>query len=213
MNIQNTWQSHSQALQDKFVLTVTNFKKNGSFLEIGAQHPHENNNTYALHHHFGWSGFSIEIDPSNLRNWQTSRPSSPLVIANALELDYGTALPQWFPNSHKRIDYLQLDIDPSTNTLAVLKKLPLMDWRFSTITFETDAYTGDLRARNESRQILQELGYHLLVGDVEVLFPPVSKNPIAFEDWWIDATISDSLTTAGIKHASQTERLPSIFLK
>ncbi|MCK6371030.1 MAG: hypothetical protein L6Q83_06820, partial [Gammaproteobacteria bacterium] len=86
----------------------------------------------------------------------------------------------------RRLDYLQLDIDPSINTLAVLKRLPLETWRFSVITFETDAYTGDMRARDESRQILAAHGYVPVARDVCVLFPPVSPQPIPFEDWWVD---------------------------
>ena len=34
--------------QDKFVLNVNNFKKNGYFLEFGSQEPINDNNTYLL---------------------------------------------------------------------------------------------------------------------------------------------------------------------
>ncbi len=209
----NMFPSHSQARQDHFVLKATDFKRGGYFLEVGAQHPCENNNTYGLHTNHEWQGVSIEIDPTHLQLWRQTRPNSPLLIADALSIDYHSALPQWFPDANQRLDYLQLDIDPSTNTLAVLKRLPLHDWRFSIITFETDAYTGDLRARNESRKILLDLGYKLLVGDVEVMFPPISKDPIAFEDWWIDPSSIDSPSVNQIEAQASQHKLPEIFLQ
>ena len=42
----------------------------------------------------------------------------------------------------KQIDYLSLDIDPSEATLAALKKLPLDDYRFSVITYETEGLSS-----------------------------------------------------------------------
>jgi hypothetical protein len=74
----------------------------------------------------------------------------------------------------------------------VLKRLPLADWRFSVITFETDIYAGDARPRDESRDILSSHGYVLVVKDVSVLFPVVSPNPIPFEDWWVDPDVVSS---------------------
>ena len=46
-------------------------------------------------------------------------------------------------NYPKQIDYLSLDIDPSEATLAALKKLPLDEYRFSVITYETEVYRAE----------------------------------------------------------------------
>ena len=51
----------SQANQDLFVLEILDYKKNGSYLEIGANEPISISNTYLLENDFGWNGFSIEI--------------------------------------------------------------------------------------------------------------------------------------------------------
>lgn len=178
--------NYSQAWQDLFVISMLQGKKNGTYLEVGAHSPVENNNTYLLKNDFNWSGTSIELDFSHFPSWNQIRPECQLIISDATTIDYSNALPIWFDTEVRRIDYLQIDIDPSSNTLSVLKRLPLNDWRFSVITFETDAYTLDLRARDESRVILESHGYTRVGTDISVLFPPISPNPIPFEDWWVD---------------------------
>jgi hypothetical protein len=134
---------------------------------------------------------TLEIDTMHFPAWKSDRPLSQLLIADALAVDYAQALPLWFGTEDRQLDYLQLDIDPSINTLGVLKRLPLDEWRFSVITFETDVYTQDLRARDESRAILSDHGYVLVAKDVSVMFSPVSPTPIPFEDWWVDPQIVD----------------------
>lgn len=51
----------SQAGQDLFVICLTHGKQQGRWLELGADGPVEDNNTYVLEKHFGWSGDSIEL--------------------------------------------------------------------------------------------------------------------------------------------------------
>jgi hypothetical protein len=181
--------NYSQAFQDIFLLMVLGGKRCGRYLEIGGHVPINNNNTNLITDDFDWSGLSIELDPSHYSNWRKFRPNSNFLIADALAIDYDKALNLYFEQDGGRIDYLQLDIDPSINTLNVLKALPLNKWRFSVITFETDAYLNDFRARDESRKILFEQGYELIAKDVSVLFSPVSDSPIPFEDWWVDPQV------------------------
>ena len=130
--------NYSQAFQDIFVLSILDGLKNGRYLEIGAQRPILNNNTYLLHKKYKWSGISIEIDPAHLFEWRKERPKCELIVADALKINYGEAFANWFRPTQassfwtrsfrtqnnvirddNRIDYLQLDIDPSINTLRV----------------------------------------------------------------------------------------------
>ena len=204
--------NHSQAWQDIFVLSILGGLRGGSYLEIGGQQPRDNNNTYLLHKDFDWRGVTLEIDGSYSRAWKSLRPDSSLVIADALAIDYEESMAAWFGEKQRRIDYLQLDIDPSLNTLSVLKKLPLDRYRFSTITFETDAYAGDFRARDESREILRAQGYELVAGDVAVLFRAVSRDPIPFEDWWVDPQVVDAGVIQGMKALNRGAGLPQELL-
>jgi hypothetical protein len=202
----------SQAWQDIFILSMLDGKRNGRYLEIGGHVPISNNNTYLLHKEFGWSGATVEFDPSHFHRWLSQRPHSHLTIADALTLDYEFAMLQWFGADVRRIDYLQLDIDPSFNTLRVLKKLPLEKYRFSVITFETDVYAGDTRARDESRAILGALGYELVARDVCVFFEPAGPDPIPFEDWWVDPQEIDAAKIEALKQDHFARRLPQKVL-
>ena len=48
-------------------------KKNGFYLDVGAQHPISNNNTYLLFKR-GWKGINIDLDKKNIELFQTVRP-------------------------------------------------------------------------------------------------------------------------------------------
>ena len=52
--------NYSQSMQDMFVLSILNGKKNGVYLEIGADLPRIVNNTYLLETEFDWTGVSFE---------------------------------------------------------------------------------------------------------------------------------------------------------
>jgi len=77
---------------------------------------------------------------------------------------------------------LQLDCDPPQITLECLKKLPLEDYRFSVITFETDLYAGGQDVQTEHWKILTSLGYQRVVKNIKN-----EGNP--YEDWWIDPLV------------------------
>ncbi len=207
----NLARNHSQAWQDIFILLALDGLRDGRYLEVGGHVPVDNNNTCLLHRQFGWNGVTLELDAAHFPYWKTHRPDSALIIADALTIDYAQAMEQWF-GDERRIDYLQLDIDPSINTLGVLKRLPLDQWRFSVITFETDVYAGDTRARDESRAILSAKGYVPVAKDVGVLFPPVSPNPIPFEDWWVDPQVVRPDVIAQLQAVSEQSNWPQDML-
>lgn len=48
-------------------------KKNGFYIDIGAQHPISNNNTYLLHKK-GWRGINIDLDKKNIDLFNIARP-------------------------------------------------------------------------------------------------------------------------------------------
>ena len=50
-------------------------KINGFYLDIGAQHPISNNNTYLLHKK-GWKGINIDLDKKNIDLFKIARPHS-----------------------------------------------------------------------------------------------------------------------------------------
>ena len=175
-NIEN---NYSQSMQDMFVLSVLDGKRNGVYVEIGADKPRVINNSYLLESQYDWSGVSFEIESDKVDYFNTIRKNK-CICANATKFDYKSLFDERkYP---KQIDYLQLDCDPPQITLECLKKLPLEDYRFSVITFETDLYAGGQEVQKEQWEILSSLGYQRVVKNIKN-----EGNP--YEDWWIDPLV------------------------
>jgi hypothetical protein len=182
--------NYSQSYQDMFVLSLLNGKREGTYLEIGAYQAKFISNSYLLENDFGWNGISVDIEESSRISFISEGRKNHILIEDALKIDYLDLLrTKNFPN---QIDYLQIDIEPQRNTLECLKKIPLDQFRFSVITYETDYYDPSVSreeshlVREESRKILESHGYELLVGNVCNIS---TKDP--FEDWYVDPLIID----------------------
>lgn len=175
--------SYSDAGQDILVSVLLDFKKDGTYVEIGSQDPLKNNNTFLLESTYNWRGIAVELRGMyfHFYNWKRrNRCIQSDATTNDYDLLIGNAgLPP-------RIDFLQVDIEPAEATLEALKKVMYSSFRFTVIIFEHDHYQNGPDIRDRSRDFLSNLGYHLLVGDVTIGGKP-------FEDWWIDTHASDQL--------------------
>ena len=175
-NIENNW---SQSMLDIFVMSMLDGKRNGVYVEIGADQPRVISNTYLLEKDFDWSGISFELDEDKVAFFNTIRKNKCL-CEDATLYDYKSLFEE--RSYPKQIDYLQLDIDPAEGTLRALKTLPLDDYRFSVITYETDVYSSGADIQDEQIEILESHGYQLVAKNVKC-----EGNP--YEDWWIDPAI------------------------
>ena len=173
--------NYSQAFQDMFVLSILNGKKNGTYVEIGADHGVIISNTYLLESEFNWKGVSFEIEDQKVSEYNKIR-NNKCICADATVFDYKTFFEK--NNYPKQIDYLQVDIEPAWQTLKALKALPLDEYRFSVITYETDVYKDGPDSGEEAMDILLSLGYELVVRNVANL-----NNP--YEDWYVDPSVVD----------------------
>jgi hypothetical protein len=173
--------NYSQSMQDMFVLSVLNGKSNGVYVEIGADKPRVINNSYLLESQYNWTGVSFEIEKDKVDYFNSIRKNE-CICADATKFDYKNLFDERkYP---KQIDYLQLDCDPPQITLECLKKLPLEEYRFSVITFETDLYAGGQEVQKEQWEILSSLGYQRVVKNIKN-----EGNP--YEDWWVDPLVID----------------------
>lgn len=178
---------NSQVGQDKFVLSILKNKKNGYFIEIGSNDPKLINNTFILEKDFNWSGTMVEYDSKWLQSYKDTRPNSIHVIDDATKIDYKTL----FINNKvpHNIDYLQIDLDvcnrSTLDTLELLNNTIFDNYKFATVTFEHDIYSGDhFNTRQTSRNIFLKRGYILV-------FPDVKNGSNAFEDWYVHPDLVD----------------------
>ena len=175
--------NYSQSLQDIFVLSVLDGKRNGTYLEIGADDGIGINNTYILETEYDWTGLAFEwLKPGWSR--YVSQRKNPCLCEDATKANYSKLLEYYkFPN---QIDFLQVDIEPAHQTLDALKALPHNKYRFSVICFETAIYLGqDMHVQQEQIDLLTSLGYVMIAKNVSNL----GGDP--FEDWWVDPTVVD----------------------
>lgn len=176
---------HQTTTQEKFIVDILNKKRNGYYVELGAAHYSNGNNTYLLEKEYDWTGVSFETVDS-MRNEFNENRKNPC-MGDALSFNYI----EYFEKNNfpKQIDYLQVDIDagyqlngrPVGNhytSLHGLIAVPLNKYRFTVITFEHDAnmYWRNIAMRDAQREILDSLGYSLVVREIH-------------EDWWVDSEI------------------------
>ena len=171
----------SQSMQDMFVLMALDGKRKGVYVELGADLPRIINNTYLLETEFDWAGVSFEYDAEKVAFFNTIRRNK-CICTDATTFDYKFLFQE--RNYPKQIDYLQLDLDPAEGTLAALKHLPLDDYRFTAITYETDVYSAGGDVQDEEIEYLKSYGYELVVRNVAN-----EGNP--YEDWWVDPNVVD----------------------
>lgn len=176
----------SQVLQDMFVLSMLQGKKNGTYLEIGGGKPFHGNNTALLEQTFNWNGVSLELNPKLVEEYRDNRKNKILQV-NALEVDYSELLAAL--SQEGIVDYLQVDCEPSKVTYEIMTKIPFDQFKFRVITYEHDHYvdmTGSFRQK--SRDFLLDKGYQLVVNDVS------PDGASTFEDWWVHPDLVDFVT-------------------
>lgn len=165
-----------------FALRMNNDKKNGFFVEVGAGHWKDQNNTYILEKYFDWKGVSIDINQDLCSSYNKNR-STPCINEDAMKFNWDKYFEK--NNFPTRIDYLQIDIDktPEYANLFSLLNMPLSRYRFNTITIEHcyNMYPKISKVRDLQREILFSYGYTLVASGFD-------------EDWWIDEQLGLSLS-------------------
>ena len=170
----------SQFGQDRFVIHATDHKRDGTYCDIGAGQPWLFSNTLALQFSLGWRGIHCDLE------WhkEHERQREPwLNFADAFSVDWRKALKALAPDGY--IDFLSLDLEPPSRTEAVLRLLPLDEFRFSIICVEHDAYRVEGEARRDRmRAMLKYHGYELI--------DTAGIDGHDIDDWWVDPQAIDA---------------------
>ena len=183
-------QNYSQIFQDMFILAILNGKKNGTYLEIGAQQPFYQSNTALLETKFEWKGVSIEIKEDLCKMFKEQRKNT-ILCKDATQIDYSKLLKEYNTNV---IDYLQVDIEPSKTTFEALLAIPFDEYKFAIVTYEHDHYVDMTNSyRFKSRRYMELMGYELVVANVS------GNDFCPFEDWWVHPDLVDRDTIERFK--------------
>ena len=149
--------SYSQIGQDRLVIHLTKEKRCGTFVDIGCSRPSLINNTFLLENEYQWTGLSIDIDEAEKSNWEEERPDSPMVVADALKVDFLELFKEH--DLPSVIDYLSFDLEPPEATFEALQRLPFDEYSFNVITFEHDGYRMGDEFKQNTRDFLSSKGY------------------------------------------------------
>ena len=74
--------SYSMLGEDIFINNFFKNKKNGFYLDVGAYHPLDGNNTHLLYEKKNWNGINIDVNPISIELFKRARK-------NDLNLNYG----------------------------------------------------------------------------------------------------------------------------
>ena len=192
-----------QAGQDGFVINILKQKKDGYFLEIGSNEPVYINNTYKLETEYNWKGIMVEYDTGFLPVYQTQRNKSIHLMNDARNIDYNAELKK--ANFPTNIDYLQIDLEvdhkSTLDVIEIFNDTVFGEYKFATVTFETDIYRGDyFNTRARSREIFETHGYVRVFSDVMLSLPEIGLGDCPFEDWYVHPDLVDMDLINQIKH-------------
>lgn len=181
------FKSYSQAGQDLLafeMLVKPEGLLSGRFVDIGACHPIEISNTYALEQ-LGWSGILIDNDPGAVKLCREHRRGT-VVEGDATAVDWSEILLPWL---RETVDYVSVDVDSASE--AALTQFVIGRTRFRDrlgvrlMTVETDAYRFGNGPRDAMRYILQDChGLDLFCADV------CSADGMPYEDWYCAPELS-----------------------
>lgn len=174
----------SQAGQDIFAAYINEFKRDGYFLDLGANEPFTCNNTAILESELGWRGILVDFLPNLVELCAASRKESVSLCADLEKKSVEEILTE--NNAPPKIDYLSLDIDYETPRIACLKSIDFQKRFVSCMTFEHDRYLIGDNIMNISRQILQD-------NNMVLLCPNVKFNGWDFEDWYIHKDLAEDV--------------------
>jgi hypothetical protein len=172
-------------------MKMLKYKRDGFFVDIGANHPFICNNTAILTQNFNWRGLLVEYDRQFEEHYKT-RNNICYIINDASTINYEDVFKQI--QAPQIIDYLSIDLEAENrSTLNTLENMYISvfnNYKFGVVTFEHDSYRGNFYdTKEKSRKIFDDKGYVLLFRDVRVFFDGQYRT---FEDWYVHPDIIDN---------------------
>jgi hypothetical protein len=156
--------SNSYSYQDVFALLCSDEKgvgekESGVFVDIGCYRSDITSNVKTLLD-FGWTGIGFDINSDVLPSWENYKDKINVFICDVVEgIDTVNREISKLPDV---IDYLNVDVD-GYPCQYVIENLDLKNKVYRCITIEHDEYRfGDIY-KNAQRNVLEPLGYEIVV--------------------------------------------------
>lgn len=156
--------SNSYNYQDIFALLCSdekgvNQKEPGTFVDIGCYRSDITSNVKTLID-FGWTGIGFDINPEVLPTWKPYEDQIKIFVLDVMEGI--NTINQEISKLPDVIDYLNVDVD-GYPCQYVIENLDLKNKVYRCITIEHDEYRfGDIY-KNAQRNVLEPLGYEIVV--------------------------------------------------
>jgi FkbM family methyltransferase len=123
MSRYKTYEQYSQGGQDIYVTRILKEKRNGYFVEVGANNGFLMSNTYLLEKNYDWKGICIEATPDKIDELKNNRPNaicieSAVYSESDLELEFTTSVVDIF---NVITEYAEVAVDflNQSNTIIV----------------------------------------------------------------------------------------------
>jgi FkbM family methyltransferase len=131
MSRYKTYEQYSQGGQDIYVTRILKEKRNGYFVEVGANNGFLMSNTYLLEKNYDWKGICIEATPDKIDELKNNRPNaicieSAVYSESDLEIEFSTSVIDIFnvitEYAENAVDFLN-----QSSTLIMVTTLSLTD--------------------------------------------------------------------------------------
>lgn len=160
--------SHSQNYQDAFALLCSDYKRHGTFLDIGCSTPEHCSNVVTLIGQ-GWTGLGFDLKHNLKEAWKAYDKN--ITVAQVDVIGGIGRINEALVSMPAVIDYLNIDVDGYPCQYAI-ENLDHTNHVFRCITIEHDAYRFGNEFRDAQRKCLLDKGYEIAV-------------TTAAEDWYV----------------------------
>lgn len=193
------------ALSQQDIITKLLLGDKGYFVDLGSGDGMGDpcdSNTFWLEE-IGWRGLLLDYERRYINKSAELRPNSISVLANALQINYSELFK--VNNVPKVIDYLSIDIEPSS--IAVLKRFPFGEYDFKFLTIEHDWYNFPYgpQQKRELTLFMNGLPYRKIADDVGL----TRRTTSFLEDWYVNPKYYADFKVKDIETIFYTQRNPN----
>ena len=114
---------YSRNVEEWLIRDYLQDRRNGVFLDVGANHYRDENNTYFLEHSLGWSGIAIDALEEFAADYLTHRPRTKFVALFASDVP-DTTVQFFVPDSNKLVASISREFTVHAGAPGKVRQVP-----------------------------------------------------------------------------------------